>query len=42
MVNELKSEVILEMEQLVKSMYLGYSVNLCNVIDKIYYIKSLT
>lgn len=41
MVNELKNEVIFEMEKLISKMYLGYPVNLCNLIDKIYYIKSL-
>ena len=41
MVNELKRDLIFEVEQLVNRMYLGYPVNLCDIVDKIYYIKSL-
>ena len=41
MVNELKQDLILEVERLVKLMYIGYPVDFCDVIDQIYYIKSL-
>ena len=40
MVNELKQDLILEVEKVIAKMNNGYQINLDYLVDKIFYIKS--
>ena len=42
MIRELKSSFVKEMEKVINRMINGYYVDLCSLVDKIFYINALT